>query len=209
MRTVNDRQIGLNETKQRIGFTLIELLVVISVIALLMGILVPVLGKARGTAKRVYCEANLRQIGVAFRAYLDDNRDKFPLACAFPWEITDVNDPAYNPPITKVLSPILKDPKVFICSADTVKKYYLRVGNTSYWYNGTTLSNPPDLIDGMAGKTIREYFLMKEGIKEKNIEVMSDFDPIHPGFTGTYRKRVGQKNYLYADWHVSNYVRQD
>ncbi|HEY5505080.1 MAG TPA: type II secretion system protein, partial [Sedimentisphaerales bacterium] len=57
------------------GFTLVELLVVISVIGLLMGILIPAMGKARAAANRTYCMSNLRQIGVAFRAYLDDNRD--------------------------------------------------------------------------------------------------------------------------------------
>jgi prepilin-type N-terminal cleavage/methylation domain-containing protein len=186
------------------GFTLVELLVVISVIGLLMGILVPALNKARGSAYRTYCMSNLRQIGVALRSYLD-NRDIFPLACADPWDITNTNDPLYLPPITQVLAPILKEPKVFICKADTVKKYYKMVGNTSYWYNG----RQPMGSDGLGGITIREYPLVQMGAKEKDIEVMSDFDAIHPGFTGTYRKRVGQKNYLYTDWHVSNYKKQE
>jgi prepilin-type N-terminal cleavage/methylation domain-containing protein/prepilin-type processing-associated H-X9-DG protein len=191
------------------GFTLVELLVVISVIGLLMGILLPAIGKVRGIAYRTYCMSNLRQIGVALRSYLDDNRDIFPLACANPWDITNVNDSDYAPPITKVLAPILKEPKVFICKADTVQKYYKRVGNTSYWYNGRQPMGPPGWRDGLGGKTIREYFLVQQGAKEKDIEVMSDFDAIHPGTTGTYRQRKGQKNYLYADWHVSNYKKQE
>ena len=68
---------------------------------------------------------------------------------------------------------------------------------------------PPGWRDGLGGKTIREYFLVQQGAKEKDIEVMSDFDAIHPGTTGTYRQRKGQKNYLYADWHVSNYKKQE
>ena len=71
-----------NDKKLSRAFTLVELLVVISVIGLLMGILVPALGKARGAANRTYCMANLRQIGVAMRSYLDDNRDIFPLCSA-------------------------------------------------------------------------------------------------------------------------------
>jgi len=204
MRTINDGQIGLNETKQRIGFTLIELLVVISVIGLLMGILVPVLGKARGVAWRASCRSNLRQIGVAFRAYLDDNGDIMPLASAFPWDITDQNDPYYAPPITKFLSPTLKgELKVFICKADNVQKYYLRTGNTSYYYNGRQ-QRGPIWTDGLGGQPIAASDLAKAGVKDKNINVMSDFDSVHP--------KIGNRggvNYLYADWHVSNYKKQD
>jgi prepilin-type N-terminal cleavage/methylation domain-containing protein len=58
--------------KRKKGFTLIELLVVISVIAVLMAILVPVLGRAREFAKRTICASNLKQIGIAVSAYSAD-----------------------------------------------------------------------------------------------------------------------------------------
>lgn len=61
----------------RTGFTLIELLVVISIIALLIGLLLPALGTARQTAKMVICGSNQRQLGIAMDGYLSDN-DFYP-----------------------------------------------------------------------------------------------------------------------------------
>ena len=67
-----------NPTKNRLsnkransGFTLIELLVVIAIIALLMGVLVPALIRARKAAKRVVCSSRMHQISLAFQIYVD------------------------------------------------------------------------------------------------------------------------------------------
>ena len=59
--------------RERNGFTLIELLGVIAVIALLLAILMPALRKAKGQAHMAACSAQLRQFGLAWSQYADDN----------------------------------------------------------------------------------------------------------------------------------------
>ena len=59
------------------GFTLVELLVVIAIIALLMAILMPALQKVKEQARTVMCRSNLKQWGIIFSFYLDDNDGRF------------------------------------------------------------------------------------------------------------------------------------
>ena len=59
----------------RNAFTLIELLVVIAIIALLIGILLPALSSARGTAKSLLCTSRMRQVATGWQIYADTNRD--------------------------------------------------------------------------------------------------------------------------------------
>ncbi|MFN7559773.1 MAG: type II secretion system protein, partial [bacterium] len=77
--------------KKNRAFTLIELLVVIAIIALLVGILLPALAKARQSARQIKCATQVRNVVQAMQIWAQSNRDRYPTP-----SVVDVSNQTLN-----------------------------------------------------------------------------------------------------------------
>ncbi|MFI4913124.1 MAG: type II secretion system protein [Sedimentisphaeraceae bacterium JB056] len=198
------------------AFTLIELLVVISIIAILMAVMIPALGRARESAKSVVCRANLKQIGVVLGLYGEDYNNKLPYPKQFSnWMSWYTMEGKYVEALTPYVGKEGSDTKygsddegqslIFKCANDPIgdnlgfdQPYHRSSYAFTYNYRGTPLSGPtctcgdPDWDWHISSTSLAKTVLYTEA------GLIEDGGPLKSWHSG-------KKNYLFADMHAKDY----
>lgn len=184
------------------GFSLIELLVVISIIALLLGILMPTMSLAIAAARKTVCMSNLRQVGIALEIAREQNGGAYPAARYMPSPIASsfVNYKGLD----EVLSPFMTsaDNEIYRCPGDP--DIIFPVAGMSYDYNSRLIGRTPE----ESGLVRRLGFSLGE------VPVSGDFDGpflviLEDGSTIQNEIFHRKRNILFADGHVGDFNNDD
>ncbi len=125
--------------RPRAAFTLIELLVVIAIISILAAILFPVFGRARENARRSSCQSNLKQIGLGFQQYAQDNDGWTPGSITFGKQLSGTTNRGTSWPTT--IFPYIKSEQIFACpsgESDKVRRAILGPTSTRTYCGAST-----------------------------------------------------------------------
>jgi len=214
------------------AFTLIELLVIVAIIALLISILLPALGRAKENGRRAACLSNLHQLCQVLQQYLHDYNDVLPLAAMLPSvESVDPSDEFYHPPIMTFLQPYAKFPDLYRCRSDMpgktkrttvdpndLGKSFWETEGTSYQYTPlpagladvvagdgkSGIINVGDVVVKITPELSGHPWHHFRGMKTSQMYVLTEYESFH-GKRGTSKIR----NTLYADLHVEEYLLAD
>jgi len=186
---------------RRRGMTLIELLVVLTIVGILTLILFPVSTRHR-YPRRESCQANLKQIGLAFMQYVQDYNEQFPRVALNP---VSSSVAPFDKPFGWVdgLCPYLKNEQIFQCPSETQPQSQdaTRNGFTDYWMNTNLAGKKLERLE-MPAMT----FLGGEGNDGRDTTARYNRNAIPKLWITRYdspaRRHIDTGNYLYADGHV-------
>jgi prepilin-type N-terminal cleavage/methylation domain-containing protein len=164
-----------------LAFTLIELLLVLAIIALLAGLVLPAVTRAKEAGRGAACLSNLHQIGVALQLYVQENNNRLPFMRDK--SLTLTND---LPSPDQVLSNHLGNPKVLQCPSDN-HRLFDQTGSSYTWNN---------LLNGQDADHLK---ILGMNFNPHQIPLMFDKEKFHAA-----RGPTRAQNFLYADGHIKN-----
>ncbi len=202
---------GISRGDGASGFTLIELLVVISIVAVIAGVLLPALNRARESARTIHCSARMRELGTAMELYVDSGNRPFPRSqhsAAAHGEMTWGRVLARHLGADESTWPLLLRSQ-YHCPSDR------RTGQYSYGLNVYFELGPDDDYEGKPATWRYRTDLARPSFTILFGENASSADHIMPNFWTSpddvpdlaHDRHRGAANYVFADGHVEKRVR--